>query len=231
MGRDGQHGALAPDQAREISQRWAAEFAVGGDSAGDKLKKRKSPTVGEPLGQYLEAHAGVKNTPGTARNAALLVNKLIRRALGQLKVADVTALELVRLHAAHAKTPNQAGRARSVLSKAFALAETWGYRERNSNPCTEVGKFREAALGRFSSPAEFAALGEVLAKAERCEALVIDKNGKPRSVKVRLWSVAAIRLLILTGARHSEILGLCWKWIDWTAGGRTCPTARAARNR
>ena len=225
----GQHGALTPDQAREIAQRWAAEVAAGGDPAGDKLEKRKSPTVGDLLNQYFEAHGGAKNKPSTARNAALLMNKVIRPALGQLKVADVTASDVARFHAAHAKTRYQANRARSVLSKAFALAETWGYRARNSNPCPEVEKFPEAARERFLSPAEFAALGEVLAKAERGEALVIDKNGKPRSVKVSLRSVAAIRLLIFTGARHSEILGLRREWIDWNAGRANLPDSKTGK--
>ena len=93
----------------------------------------------------------------------------------------------------------------------------------------QVEKFPEAARERFLGPAEFAALGEVLAKAERGEALVIDKNGKPRSVKVSLRSVAAIRLLIFTGARHSEILGLRREWIDWNAGRANLPDSKTGK--
>lgn len=225
----GQHGALTPDQARDTAQRWAAEVAAGGDPAGDKLEKRKSPTVSELLDRYLESHAAPKNKASTARNAGLLVNKLIRPALGKLKVADVTSSDVARFHAANAGTPYQANRARSVLSKAFALAETWGYRERHSNPCGEVERFPEKARERFLSPAEFAALGEVLTKAERGEVLMIEKIGKPKNVTVSSWAIAAIRLLIFTGARHSEILGLRWEWIDWQAGRANLPDSKTGK--
>jgi integrase len=225
----GQHGALTPDQARDMAQRWAAEVASGGDPAGDKIEKRKSPTVSELLDQYLESHVGAKNKASTAEDAARLANKLIRPALGRLKVADVTGADVARFHAANARTPYQANRARSVLSKAFNLAETWGYRERHSNPCADVEKFPEKARERFLSPAEFAALGEALAKAERDEALVIESEGKARSVRVSKWAVAAIRLLIFTGARHGEILGLRWEMMDWQAGRANLPDSKTGK--
>ncbi|RJE88205.1 DUF4102 domain-containing protein [Paracoccus onubensis] len=62
-GAIGQHGALTPDQARDIAQRWAAVIAAGGDPAGEKIEKRKSPAVSELMGQYLESHVAAASTP------------------------------------------------------------------------------------------------------------------------------------------------------------------------
>lgn len=84
----GQHGALTPDQARDMAQRWAAEVAAGGDPAGDKQEKRKNPTVAELMDEYLSNHAKAKNKASTARNAALLINKLIRPALGKASLCN-----------------------------------------------------------------------------------------------------------------------------------------------
>lgn len=225
----GQHGALTPDQAREIAQRWAAEVAAGGDPAGEKIDKRKAPTVAELLGQYLESHVRVRNKPSTVAYVTDLVERVILAdPLAKLKVLDVAEADIARLHARLSRTPTTANRARAALSKAFALAETWGYRERNTNPCGQVERYRENPRERFLSPAEFAALGEALAAADRGE-LHLTEGGKTKAVRVSKWAVAAIRLLILTGARRGEILGLRWEWIDWQAGRANLPDSKTGR--
>lgn len=225
----GPHGALTPDQAREIAQRWAAEVAAGGDPAGKKIDKRKAPTVAELMAQYLESHVKVRNKASTAAYVTDLVNRVIcKDALAKLKVSDVSGADVARLHSRLAKTPTTANRALAALSKAFSLAETWGYRPKHSNPCAEVEKYRETARERFLSPAEFAALGDALGKAESGE-LMIEEGGKAKVVRVSKWAVAAIRLLIFTGARRGEVLGLRWEWIDWQASRADLPDSKTGR--
>jgi integrase len=85
------------------------------------------------------------------------------------------------------------------------LAEGWGLRPDGSNPCRHVERYPERRLERYLSSSELTRLGEVLADAERNEQ-------EPPSV------IAAIRLLILTGARRSEILNLRWPEIDLERG-------------
>ncbi|MFC3087081.1 site-specific integrase [Tabrizicola soli] len=225
----GQHGALTPDQAREVAQRWAAEVAAGGDPAGEKIVKRKSLTVAELMGEYLKSHVKVRNKPSTVAYVSDLVQRIIcKDPLAKLKVSDVAEADIARFHARLASKPTTANRARAALSKAFTLAETWGYREKHSNPCGEVEKYRETPRERFLSPAEFAALGEALGAADRAE-LVLIEDGKVKPVRVSKWAVAAIRLLIFTGARRGEILGLRWEWIDWQAGRANLPDSKTGR--
>ena len=97
-----------------------------------------------------------------------------------------------------AATPIRANRIRAALSVAFNLAETWKWRPQHSNPCELVEKYPETKRKRFLSAAELQELGAELARREEREPYV----------------VAALRLLIFTGARREEILGLRWDYLD-----------------
>jgi integrase len=123
-------------------------------------------------------------------------------ALGTKKVAAVTRADIGSLHHAMRETPGAANRVLALLSKMFTLAEQWGLRQDGSNPVRHIERYRERRFERFLSSAELARLGETLAEAERTQT-------EYPSV------LAAIRLLIFTGARLSEILELRWDQVDF----------------
>jgi len=75
------------------------------------------------------------------------------------------------------------------------LAEIWRLRPTNSNPCRHIKKYPEEKRERFLSETELTSLGTALDAAEK-------------SGDVQPSAISAIRLLILTGARLSEILSL-----------------------
>ena len=74
-------------------------------------------------------------------------------------------------------------------------------RLRPDNPALGVQLFKRGRRERFLSPAELGKLGETLGEMEAEGA-----NGT---------ALAALRLLMLTGCRKSEILTLRWEWIDF----------------
>jgi integrase len=181
------------------------------------------------LDLYLSDHVGKKNKGSTAKNAALLVDNVIRPALGRLKVADVTVGDVARFHNANVTTPYQANRALAALSKAFALAEVWGMRPDGSNPCKKVERFKEQSRERFLSGTEFQRLGEVLAQAEREPLRIAGADGRERLTRVNPQAIRAIRLLIFTGARVGEILGLRWEHIDTGNGRANLPDSKTGK--
>jgi integrase len=98
-----------------------------------------------------------------------------------------------------------------------------------SNPCKNVERFKEQSRERFLTGAEFQRLGEVLAQAERAALLVAGINGKERLTRVNPQAIRAIRLLIFTGARVGEILGLRWEYIDAGNGRANLPDSKTGK--
>ena len=222
----GNHGALTPEQAREIARKYAAKVAVGGDPASDRDTKRKAPTVSELLDRYLSEHVESKNKPSTAKNIRNQIARYILPALGNLKVVDVARADISRFHSGLASTPYAANRALALLSKVFSLAEVWGERPDHSNPCTRIERFEEKSRERFLSEKEFATLGAVLAQAEAGPLAI---QGKIKPALINRQAIIAIRLLIFTGARVSEILGLRWEYINWDAKRAELPDSKTGK--
>ena len=88
----------------------------------------------------------------------------------------------------------------------FNLAELWEMRPPGRNPCKSVRRYKvNPRKERFLTPKELARLGRVLETA-------------PAERLASRHSAAAIRLLILTGCRRNEIMGLAWSDLDFEAG-------------
>ena len=92
-----------------------------------------------------------------------------------------------------------------VVSKMFRLAEAWGLAPEGSNPCRLVVKYKERKRERFLTPEEYRRLGRALDAAQ---------------TRSMVWRQAAfaLRLLMLTGCRLTEILTLRWDDVDRASG-------------
>jgi integrase len=203
----GKHGSpWTAETARAEAKRLLALVAQGKDPAGAKAAAKAAPTVAEFAARFLAEHAEAKRKASTATEYRRLLDKIIIPALGKRKVGDVTRAEIAKLHNANWETPYQANRTLAVLSKMFTLAEVWGLRPDGSNPCRHVEKYGEKKRERMLSPAELARLGDALAA----------YDGSP-------YAIAAMKLLIFTGARLREVLGLEWEWVDFVRGEARLP--------
>ncbi|MBV5266084.1 tyrosine-type recombinase/integrase [Pinisolibacter aquiterrae] len=221
----GRHGVLTPDQARTKAREILVAVDKGGDPLGDRRERRAGASMGELFDRYLEEHAAAHLSPSTSTEHRRLIEKHLRPAFAALKVEGFTAEDAKRLHFALRKTPRQANHVVGILSKALNLAEDWGMRPEGRNPCSRVKKYPENARDRFLVAEEVARLGRVLIEAETTglawdvdETTATAKHlAKPenRRTLVDPIAIAVVRLLLLTGARLSEITELEWAHVDF----------------
>jgi integrase len=207
----GPHGVLTPAAARRKAAELLAEALNGGDPSADR--KAAGITVADLGERYLREHAATKKKPSSAASDRRNLRRHVLPTLGNSPIAAVTRSDVARLHHALRKTPGAANRVVALLSKMMSLAEQWGLRPDGSNPCRHVQRYAERRIERFLSTAELARLGETLSELEAAGA-------EPAPV------IAAIRLLILTGARRSEILNLRWEDVDFERGALRLPDSK-----
>jgi len=95
----------------------------------------------------------------------------------------------------------------------FAADDLYEIRHDWRNPTVGVTKFKEEKRRRYLSEVELQNVAEAIATAE--------DEGLGTS-----WAIAALRLLIFTGARKSEILRLEWIHVDWERRCLTLPDSK-----
>jgi integrase len=217
----GRHGApWTPDLARKEALRLLAVVASGIDPAMTKHAGRTAPTVRELAERMLAEHL-VKRRATTRIEYDRLLRGHILPALGSRAVADVTRADVAKLHHELRATPMQANRVIAVLSKMMNLAERWGLRPDGTNPCRHIERNRERRRERFLSTEEISRVGRALDQGARGP-LTLPAQGKKkrpaRTVTLSPYALAAIALLLLTGARRGEILGLTWEQVDVERG-------------
>ena len=150
------------------------------------------------------------------------------------------------------ETPRRREPGACVAVGILGWAEKVGIRPDGSNPCRHVERYPEKAVERLLTAAELARLGDALERAtqpwtdesrvawrqeceRQAEALGLPKAERAAWVESRMprrdtaedWrAIAALRLLIFTGARESEILTLRWEWIAAVQGAARLPDSK-----
>jgi integrase len=206
----GRHGSpWTVETARKEALLVLAAVKKGEDPAGAKAAAKAVPTVKSLAERFLAEHAEAKRKLSTAREYRRLIANVIVPALGGRKVADVTRADIQRLHQNRRATPTEANRALALLSTVFTFAERLSERADGSNPCRHVERFPQKRRERFLSADEMGRLGDALSA----------YHGSP-------YAVAAVKLLIFTGARLGEVLGLRWEWIDFERGEARLPDSK-----
>jgi len=162
----GRYGVLTVDEARKSAIDVLARVSKGEDPLAIRSEKRAAPTMNELFDRYVTEHVEVQNAKSTGETIRFVLNGHLRPQLGGIKVNALTRDDVARMHAAMRSTPRHANMALSVLSKAFALAEVWGYRPEHTNPVRGIARFPETQRVRFLSEQEIGQLGNALGEAE-----------------------------------------------------------------
>ena len=204
----GSFPAWSAAQAREEAKAVLRRVDQGADPLGDRQAERHAPTVADLAKRYIEDHLPKKRLSSQKLDRGYL-NNVILPALGTRKVADIKHGDVVELHR-KMKRPIAANRMLSLLSTMFGLAEKREWVTRN--PCKGVERHREVPRQRYLDADEIRRLFASL-----------DRHPGPSS--------NAIRLLLLTGARRSEVLSATWDQFNLTDGVWTKPHTSTKQRR
>lgn len=235
---------LAPDEARSLAIGMLAQVACGEDPAVVRQEERAALPISDLCELYLREGPAAKPTK-TQRSWSTDASNIqahIEPLIGgkQVKALTTTDVENLQRSIANGKTrkdertrkrgraivrggPGIAARSIRVLSAMYSFAVRRGLAA--TNPCRGVALYKGKTMERFLSTEELARLGDAFREAEAV--------GTSRS------AVAAIRLLVLTGCRKTEIAALRWEHIDFERkclnlpyakrGWRSVPIGAAAR--
>lgn len=196
----GRYGDWTVHTARKEAERLRGMVRSGLDPASEKRAARIGATMSEALAEFDARHIAKHLKPNTARGYRQIISLEVLPALGRHKVRDIEPRDISRLHNAKADNPYLANRIVAVLSKFFSWCEAEAVRPLGSNPCKGVARYKEKPRERFLSPTEMARLSD---------ALEVEQ-----ALGTTPYAVAALKLLLLTGARRDEILTLKWKYVD-----------------
>jgi integrase len=210
----GRHGSpWTPDSARREALRLLGLKATGHDPASERDRQKGAITIADLGKRFLQEYVPQHCKPRTAYEYQRAVELFINPALGRHRINDVQRADVGRFHHDLRDRPYQANRALGVLSKMMNIAEEWGLRIDGSNPCRHVKKYRELKRERYLTKEELRRLGVVLTQAQT------NSTESP-------FAIAALGLLVLTGARLSEILTLRWDNVDLENGLLRLPDSK-----
>jgi integrase len=197
--------------ARKEAARLKTQIKANGvDPVGEIEGERAAPTVADLIDRYVSEHLPRKR-PSSRQDDLYLIKRLA--SLRPLKVADVAFRDIDGLHQKITREGKlrRANSVRSLLSKMFSLAIKWQWR--SDNPCAGVERNPENKRERFLTADEIARLNKALAE-----------------YPIRS-SANALRLLILTGARRSEVLTARWADFDLPKGVWTKPATNTKQKK
>jgi integrase len=224
----GDHGRLTPDEARSEAKKLLGAVERGADPAKLRREARGIRTFKEVATEFMLLHVSAKRKPRTFYEYDLILKVHLLPSLGSRRIVDLTRKDVARLHAKLSDRPVAANRCLLVISSIWNWAARRDEVPAIENPAKGIERNPEKPRERFLNNDEFARLGEALRKAESIglpwsvdeanpKAKHAAKQEKRRTV-ADPFAVAAMRLLIFTGARLREILHAQWQHVDFARG-------------
>jgi integrase len=208
----GEHGRLTPDEARSEAKKLLGVAEAGSDPIAERRKDRAIRTFGQIAKDFLTLHVATKRKARTGNEYRRILQSRILPTIGSKRIVDVRRDDVARLHAKLVDTPYEANRMLALVSSIWSWAAKRDEVELSVNPCRGVERYSEQGRERFLTSDELARLGDAL-----------------RETRIDPFAAAAIRLLILTGARLREILDAKWPHVDIERGVIFLPDSKTGK--
>lgn len=224
----GRYGPLTVEEARQRAKALLGAVAAGDDPAAQQAALAKPLTFAEAVELFLVEHVSAKREPTTERGYRSLLQLYALPKLAKRPIEGITRGEIARLHFEMQQTPFRANRLVAVIGSLYSFLERRGLVAEGMNPARKIDRYREDRRERFLSIDELERLGAAIHEGEtiglrwqqRPDKPVSKHAAKPEDQYTILSPdvAAAVRLLILTGARLREILDLEWAHVDLQRG-------------
>jgi len=157
--------------------------------------------------RFLREYVDVYLKPSTRAMYRDMLNRIILPRFGDRTFESIGRSEVKAMHGEWSHTRGTADYAVAVLGSLYTrIIEDWELSEMR-HPCAGIKRFGSRRVERFLSPDERRAVEAVIKRGLR-----IRPGNRGRIEPFSAW---AIRLLMLTGLRKSEVLGLEWPMVDW----------------
>jgi integrase len=235
----GEHGPLTPDEARTEAKKLLGDVARGLDPIEHRRAARAVPLFREIASEFMRIHIASKRKPRTSESYETLIRLYILPAIGSIPLTQIRRAHVSKMHSSAAH-PGAANRALTVVSSIWNwAAKEYEDLELPPNPATGIKRNPEQGHERFLSSDELARLGDALARAETAGLPYSVDETKPgakhapkpenRLRPIDPFAVAAVRMLLFTGARLREILHAKWDYVDFERGLLNLPTSKTGR--
>jgi integrase len=187
------------EEARTLARAQLAKVMLDGLPVAQKAKRdNPGATLFRDFALRFWADYSRHWKPSTRKGNRARIFKDLTDILGHLRVDAIRKADVLRWRDSWAGRSGAFNRTIPILSVMMGYAEQLGMRPRGSNPCRGTPRYKRKLVDRFLSAREFNRLAASLRDFEETNPI----------------AVQAIRLLIYTGARHGEVVGLRWEWVQ-----------------
>ncbi len=191
----GTYPAISCLEAKEIATTIKGDTFRGIDPLEKRARTNEIPLFKEFANDFLNKKKSELRSKTFEDYKKYYLEKHILPKFGNMRIDFISKKEIEKFHASFYNTsPIIANRMLTVLVSIFNLAISWEII--NKNPALGIKKFTENKRERYLTENEISDLWEVL---------------EQKSNKINGY---AIKLILLTGSRKSEVLGARWEDID-----------------
>jgi integrase len=212
--RIGKWEDLTFDQVRKAARKLRSEVVLGGDPAEKKAAIRAIPTYAELAEQHLAHAKTYQRSYGTTE---MYMRRHVLPRWGKKRLSDIAQPEVAKWLADKATeglAPATVEKIRIIFGRSFELGIRWSIPGCDKNPVRGIPRRRFAnARERFLNPQE----------AERLRQAVAQSRNRQLP--------AIVGLLLLTGARKSEVLTAEWANVDIERRSWLIPMSKTGKAR
>ena len=210
----GRFGDITFDQARKAAQKLRSEVVLGRCPAERKAEKKAVPLYAELAAQHLTQAKTYQRSYDTTE---MYMRRHIIPRWGKVRLTDIRSQDVTAWlaeKAAENLAPATVEKIRVIFSRSFELGRQW------KMPGAEINCIRDVPRRRFSNARErflTAKEAERLFKA-------LDASESPQLKSI-------VMLLLLTGARKTELLTAEWRHVDLERRAWFIPTTKTGKPR